>query len=172
MKDLFDNGLKLFLSKNDLERMYDFEEESMEGLVRERETAVHLSTEDRVRLIGERLDRMVSKMEDAQQKQVAEMIKLHSLDCRVVRLEETFDEMKVSLDVIQQLLGIQDSHQSSPEKENTTFLNLPPMNLRNRRRSNCVAFDSNSKDNRFGIINDLNQKKMNNISNVVIKWLG
>lgn len=56
MKDSYDQGLKLFLDTDDLERLYDFEEESMEGLVREREVKAHMSTDERVRVIGQRID--------------------------------------------------------------------------------------------------------------------
>ncbi len=36
MKESYDHGLKLFLNDDDLERLYDFEEECMEGLAREK----------------------------------------------------------------------------------------------------------------------------------------
>lgn len=35
-----DNGLKLFLEKDDMERLYDFEEECMEGYFREQEASM------------------------------------------------------------------------------------------------------------------------------------
>ena len=107
MKESYDYGLKLFLDKDDLERLYDFEEECMEGLVREREAAIHLSTEERVRLIGERLDVMGSKMDDAYQKSVTQSDGLQSLDFRLMRLEEASEQINASLAVIHRFMAFQ-----------------------------------------------------------------
>lgn len=35
VRETYDNGLKLFLEKDDMERLYDFEEECVEGYFRE-----------------------------------------------------------------------------------------------------------------------------------------
>jgi hypothetical protein len=107
----YDYGLKLFLDSDDLERLYDFEEESMEGLVREREAKMHLSTEERVRLIGERLDGMGSKIEDAYQKCSHQTDGIQSLDYRMLRLEEVSEQINASLAVIHRFMAFQ--HQSS-----------------------------------------------------------
>lgn len=111
MVESYDYGLKLFLDSDDLERLYDFEEESMEGLVRERETKMHLSTEERVRLIGERLDGMGSKIEDAYQKCAHQTDGIQSLDYRMLRLEEVSEQINASLAVIHRFMAFQ--HQSS-----------------------------------------------------------
>ena len=111
MVESYDYGLKLFLDSDDLERLYDFEEESMEGLVREREAKMHLSTEERVRLIGERLDGMGSKIEDAYQKCAHQTDGIQSLDYRMLRLEEVSDQINASLAVIHRFMAFQ--HQSS-----------------------------------------------------------
>ena len=168
MIDSYDYGLKLFLDKDDLERLYDFEEESMEGLVRERETQVHLSTEERVRLIGERLDGMGSKMEDSFQKSATQNDSLQSLDFRLMRLEEASEQINASLAVIHRFMAFQrngkvkqDSasksspnlpsqhsreqqlhHQKMTADEFRRHLTVDPTLERNRgRRSSCIAFD-------------------------------
>lgn len=166
MKDSYDNGLKLFLDKDDLERLYDFEEECMEGLVREREAKMHQSTEERVRLIGERLDGMGSKMDDAFQKSATQNDSLQSLDFRLMRLEEASEQINASLAVIHRFMAFQrsvsvrngaPSSKSSPNlplqqsreqqqqisaEDFRRHLTVDPTLERNRgRRSSCVVFD-------------------------------
>lgn len=109
IKESYDYGLKLFLDKDDLERLYDFEEESMEGLVREREMKLHLSTDERVRVIGERLDAMGSKIEDSHQRAGQHHESLQSLDYRLMRLEEVAEQTSASLAVIHRFMVFQGS---------------------------------------------------------------
>ena len=45
----FESGLKLFLSKYDLERLYDFEEECVEGMLKENELESQRKTDVRVK---------------------------------------------------------------------------------------------------------------------------
>jgi len=54
-EDLYDNGLKLFLEEEDMERLYDFEEECVEGYFREKDTKLQLSTEERIKTTTERV---------------------------------------------------------------------------------------------------------------------
>lgn len=64
-----DNGLKLFLEKDDLERLYDFEEECVEGFFHEQEIIFNQSTEERVKYTTELVDIMSQKIEDINQKE-------------------------------------------------------------------------------------------------------
>lgn len=169
MKDSYDYGLKLFLDKDDLERLYDFEEESMEGLVREREAKQHQSTDERVRLIGERLDAMGLKIEDSYQKSAQQNDSLQSLDFRLMRLEEVAERTNASLAVIHRFMSFQrairadetdqfgssKNRRSSKSSPNVAIQSQPltvedfrrhltndPTLERNRgRRSSCAAFD-------------------------------
>ncbi len=168
MKESYDYGLKLFLDKDDLERLYDFEEESMEGLVREREAKQHQSTDERVRLIGERLDAMGSKIEDSYQKSAQQNEGLQSLDFRLMRLEEVAEQTNASLAVIHRFMSFQRSvradeqlprgqNRRSSKSSPNVAVQQPAAVLtvedfrrhltttdpeRNRgRRSSCAAFD-------------------------------
>ena len=131
MKDSYDYGLKLFLDKDDLERLYDFEEESMEGLVREREAKQHQSTDERVRLIGERLDAMGSKIEDSYQKSAHHTDGLQSLDFRLMRLEEVAEQTNASLAVIHRFMS---NGTSDRPTETTNNCHLPKTGGRSSRR--------------------------------------
>ncbi|XP_026320800.1 transient receptor potential cation channel trpm [Hyposmocoma kahamanoa] len=64
----YDNGLKLFLEKEDMERLYDFEEECVEGYFREQEVKLSNSIEERVRNTTDRVEHITTKMEDLNQK--------------------------------------------------------------------------------------------------------
>lgn len=59
-----DNGLKLFLEKDDMERLYDFEEECVEGYFREQEIVLNQSTEERIKATNDRVENMSQKIED------------------------------------------------------------------------------------------------------------
>lgn len=172
MKESYDNGLKLFLDKDDLERLYDFEEESMEGLVREREAKQHQSTDERVRLIGERLDALGSKIEDAYQKSAHQNDGLQSLDFRLIQLEEVAEQTNASLAVIHRFMAFQrgnrmddqfrqNKHRRSSKSSPNVAFQAPTLTVedfcrhlvadptleRNRgRRSSCAAFDPEDYD--------------------------
>lgn len=64
-----DNGLKLFLEKDDMERLYDFEEECVEGFFREQEVFLNQSTDERIKATNERVENMTQKIEDINQKE-------------------------------------------------------------------------------------------------------
>lgn len=64
-----DNGLKLFLEKEDMERLYDFEEECVEGYFRETDIAMQQSTDERIKATNERVENMAQKIEDINQKE-------------------------------------------------------------------------------------------------------
>ena len=64
-----DNGLKLFLEADDKERLYDFEEDCVEGYFREQELKLMMSTEERVKITTERVEFMQQKIEDIDKKE-------------------------------------------------------------------------------------------------------
>lgn len=68
-KETYDNGLKLFLDSEDLERLYDFEEECVEGYFREKENKLHQSTEERIKQTTDRVENISQKIEDIIQKE-------------------------------------------------------------------------------------------------------
>ena len=57
--ETYDNGLKLFLGKDDMARLYDFEEECVEGYFAEKEWKLQQSTEDRIKVTSERVEHVV-----------------------------------------------------------------------------------------------------------------
>ena len=82
---------QLWLSKDELERQHKFEKESLKGLIREREAQKNQTTDERVRLIGERLDMLISKMDSANTNHPDSNSLLDSLKSRLVLLEKQME---------------------------------------------------------------------------------
>ncbi|XP_041371939.1 transient receptor potential cation channel subfamily M member 3-like isoform X2 [Gigantopelta aegis] len=87
-RDLFDNGLKLFLSHEDTEKLHDFEEECVEDYFREKENKFQSSSEERIRIINERVENMSMRVDDINQKENTIKLSLQTVDYRLGRLEE------------------------------------------------------------------------------------
>ncbi len=116
VKESYDCGLKLFLDKDSLERLNDFEEESMEGLVREREAKHNQTTEERIRLIGQRLDGLNSKYDDSHHPDNA-LILVDSLESRLNLLERAIERATNTCIALNDYVISQESfRQSSGEK--------------------------------------------------------
>ncbi|XP_071516413.1 transient receptor potential cation channel trpm isoform X2 [Panulirus ornatus] len=101
---LYDNGLKLFLDGESLERLHDFEEECMDGYNREKEQREQMSTEERVRVMAERTEGLMQRIEDMHGKFIAAMTSVNNLDFHVKRLEETVDQIKCSYAVVHRFM--------------------------------------------------------------------
>jgi hypothetical protein len=87
LKRPYDQGLTLFLNEADLERLYDFEEECMEGLAKEKESKLLLSVEERTRLIGERLEGIGTKVTECLKLFNHQNQNLMTLDYRILKVE-------------------------------------------------------------------------------------
>lgn len=55
----YDNALKLFLLDEDMEHLYDFEEDCVEGYFAEKEFKLQQSTDERIKLTTERVEHVV-----------------------------------------------------------------------------------------------------------------
>lgn len=58
LDESYDNGLKLFLDKDEMERLYDFEEDCVEGYFAEHENKLQQSTEERIKVTTERIEHL------------------------------------------------------------------------------------------------------------------
>ncbi|XP_055320176.1 transient receptor potential cation channel trpm isoform X6 [Sitodiplosis mosellana] len=149
-----DNGLKLFLEKEDMERLYDFEEECVEGYFRETEIAMQQSTDERIKSTNERVENMSQKVEDINQKENLQSATVQTMDFRLRKMEESTDQILSTLAVIHRFMSahttLQDSMQGSAvnvhdnipmrlrtvsETENTTHLNTSNQNRKRFNRS-------------------------------------
>ncbi|CAE1237860.1 TRPM3 [Acanthosepion pharaonis] len=104
-RDYFDNGLKLFLSSEDTEKLHDFEEENVEDYFREKEQKFQSSTDERIRLICDRVENMTMRMDDMYVKENAIRISHQAIDFRLSKLEEVATQMGDSLSLIENVLA-------------------------------------------------------------------
>nr|XP_012234779.1 PREDICTED: transient receptor potential cation channel trpm [Linepithema humile] len=100
-----DNGLKLFLEADDMERLYDFEEDCVEGYFREQELKLHMSTEERVKVTTDRVENMHQKIEDIDKKESTQNASLQAVEFRIRKLEELSQQTLAHLGVIHRFMA-------------------------------------------------------------------
>ncbi|XP_055631073.1 transient receptor potential cation channel trpm isoform X5 [Toxorhynchites rutilus septentrionalis] len=100
-----DNGLKLFLEKEDMERLYDFEEECIEGYFREQDILLQQSTEERIKNTDERVENMSQKIEDINQKENMQTATVQNIEFRLRKVEESADQILSHLAVIHRFMS-------------------------------------------------------------------
>ncbi|XP_033608000.1 transient receptor potential cation channel trpm isoform X2 [Cryptotermes secundus] len=105
VRELYDNALKLFLDHEDLERLYDFEEECVEGYFREQETKLHVSNDECIRNTADRVDNMYQKIEDINQKENKLNSALQGVEFRMRKLEDLTDQTLSHLAVIHRFMA-------------------------------------------------------------------
>ncbi|XP_062708443.1 transient receptor potential cation channel trpm isoform X7 [Aedes albopictus] len=117
-----DNGLKLFLEKEDMERLYDFEEECVEGYFREQDALLQQSTEERIKNTDERVENMSQKIEDINQKENMQSATVQNIEFRLRKVEESADQILSHLAVIHRFMSthtqLQDNLNGSTENVN------------------------------------------------------
>ncbi|XP_072379429.1 transient receptor potential cation channel trpm isoform X4 [Diabrotica undecimpunctata] len=104
VEESYDNGLKLFLDKDEMERLYDFEEDCVEGYFAEQENKLQQSTEERIKITTERIEHLTQKVEDIITKENLQTTVLQNLDVRTRRYTEQFQELVTELEVLKQVI--------------------------------------------------------------------
>ncbi|KAH9513281.1 Transient receptor putative cation channel sub M member 3 [Bulinus truncatus] len=84
----YDNGLKLFLSYEDTEKLHDFEEECLEDLYREKDLKHQNSAEERLKCIVERVENMSLRLDDINMKENHLQLTLGVLEHHMSRFED------------------------------------------------------------------------------------
>lgn len=100
-----DNGLKLFLEKDDMERLYDFEEECVEGYFREQEFILNQSTDERIKSTTDRVEHMSQKIEDINQKENLQTATVQNIEFRLRKMEESTEQILQHLAVIHRFMS-------------------------------------------------------------------
>ncbi|RLU18437.1 hypothetical protein DMN91_008794 [Ooceraea biroi] len=103
--EAYDNGLKLFLEADDMERLYDFEEDCVEGYFREQELKLQMSTEERVKVTTDRVENMHQKIEDIDKKESNQNASLQAVEFRIRKLEELSQQTVAHLGVIHRFMA-------------------------------------------------------------------
>jgi transient receptor potential cation channel subfamily M protein 3 len=101
--------LKLFLDEEELVRLYDFEEECMQCLVREKELKLRQSTDDQVRIICKRMDEIERKLEDSLKRTVEQKEMIQKLSYRLMRLETMPQDISDTLEAVERFVALRQS---------------------------------------------------------------
>lgn len=117
-----DNGLKLFLERDDLEKLYDFEEECVEGYFHEQNSILLQSTEERIRNTDERVETMTQKIEDINIKENLQSISVQNMEFRLRKMEESTEQILSHLAVIHHFMS---AHINSTENVQGSIVNIP-----------------------------------------------
>lgn len=105
LQQLRDNGLKLFLEKEDKERLYDFEEECVEGFFHELNLEMQQSSQERIRNTDERVENMAQKIEDINQKENVQTQTVQNIEFRLRKVEEAADMIRNHMGVIHRFMS-------------------------------------------------------------------
>lgn len=112
LKEVRDNGLKLFLEKDDLEKLYDFEEECVEGFFHEQNLILQQSTEERIRNTDERCETMSQKIEDINLKENLQALSIQNMEFRLRKMEESTEQILSHLAVIHRFMSTHISNEN------------------------------------------------------------
>ncbi|XP_068620258.1 transient receptor potential cation channel trpm [Battus philenor] len=151
----YDNGLKLFLEKEDMERLYDFEEECVEGYFREQDIKLSNSIEERVKITTDRVEHLSTKMEDLNQKANFQIQSVQRVEIRLQKLEDVAEQTMNHLAVIHRFMA---THPSLVNRGSTDTLGPPPptfqsgaARLRTASDRSEVLSDSDTGAARFAV---------------------
>ena len=101
----FESGLKLFLSRFDLERLYDFEEECVEGMLKEQNLEFQRKTDNRVKSVQDTLEEVRMKMEDLERWETLTNESSQRIDYRLQKLEDIAEQTASNLAVIHRFMA-------------------------------------------------------------------
>ncbi|CAG9862478.1 unnamed protein product [Phyllotreta striolata] len=107
IEESYDNGLKLFLDKDEMERLYDFEEDCVEGYFAEQENKLQQSTEERIKITTERIEHLTQKVEDIVTKENLQTTVLQNLDVRTRKYTDQLEEIANNVEVLRQVVQAQ-----------------------------------------------------------------
>lgn len=155
LKEVKDNGLKLFLEKDDLEKLYDFEEECVEGYFHEQNSILLQSTEERIKNTDERVETMTQKIEDINTKENLQSISVQNMEFRLRKMEESTEQILSHLAVIHRFMS---THISSENVQGSMAnINFPIPQIDNRIRT----FSENDTSNVLALPPQTRIRKLN-----------
>lgn len=96
-----------------MERLYDFEEECVEGYFREQEIILNQSTEERIKNTTDRVEHMTQKIEDINQKENMQTATVQNIEFRLRKMEESTEQILAHLAVIHRFMSTHTSIQEN-----------------------------------------------------------
>ncbi|CAH1123867.1 unnamed protein product [Ceutorhynchus assimilis] len=114
-EESYDNGLKLFLDRDEMERLYDFEEDCVEGYFAEQENKLQQSTEERIKVTTERIEHLTQKVEDIHTKENMQTTVLQNLEVRCRKFTEQLTDITNEFEMMKQLVHRQQLNLVTPQ---------------------------------------------------------
>lgn len=127
-----DNGLKLFLEKDEMNRLYDFEEECVEGFFQEQNMILLQSTEERIKNTDEKVENMSQKIEDINTKENLQALSIQNMEFRLRKMEESTEQILNHLAVIHRFMSIDINSEYIKNSVANLSLSHPVDVIRNR----------------------------------------
>nr|XP_012309530.1 transient receptor potential cation channel subfamily M member 6 isoform X6 [Aotus nancymaae] len=117
--------LKLYLSKEDLKKLHDFEEQCVEKYFHEKMENVNCSCEERIRVTSERVTEMYFQLKEMNEKVSFIKDSLLSLDSQVGHLQDLSALTVDTLKVLSAVDTLQEDEALLAEREHSTCRKLP-----------------------------------------------
>uniref|UniRef100_A0A2K6FJT8 non-specific serine/threonine protein kinase n=1 Tax=Propithecus coquereli TaxID=379532 RepID=A0A2K6FJT8_PROCO len=120
-----DVGLKLYLSKEDLKKLHDFEEQCVEKYFHEKTENLNCSCEERIRVTSERVTEMYFQLKEMNEKVSFIKDSLMSLDSQVGHLQDLSALTVDTLKVLSAVDTLQEDEALLANRKHSTCRNLP-----------------------------------------------
>ncbi|ELW58804.1 Transient receptor potential cation channel subfamily M member 6 [Tupaia chinensis] len=120
-----DVGLKLYLSKEDLKKLHDFEEQCVEKYFHEKMEGLNCSFEERIRVTSERVTEMYFQMKEINEKVSFIKDSLLSLDSQVGHLQDLSALTVDTLKVLSAVDTLQEDEALLSKRKRSTYRTLP-----------------------------------------------
>ncbi|XP_006145577.1 transient receptor potential cation channel subfamily M member 6, partial [Tupaia chinensis] len=120
-----DVGLKLYLSKEDLKKLHDFEEQCVEKYFHEKMEGLNCSFEEQIRVTSERVTEMYFQMKEINEKVSFIKDSLLSLDSQVGHLQDLSALTVDTLKVLSAVDTLQEDEALLSKRKRSTYRTLP-----------------------------------------------
>ncbi|XP_008577695.1 PREDICTED: transient receptor potential cation channel subfamily M member 6 [Galeopterus variegatus] len=120
-----DVGLKLYLSKEDLKKLHDFEEQCVEKYFHEKMESLNCSCEERIRVTSERVTEMYFQLKEMNEKVSFIKDSLLSLDSQVGHLQDLSALTVDTLKVLSAVDTLQDDEALLANRKRSACIKLP-----------------------------------------------
>lgn len=144
LQEVRDNGLKLFLEKDEQSRLYDFEEECVEGFFQEQNSILLQSQAERIKNTDERVENMSQKIEDINTKENLQALSIQNMEFRLRKMEESTEQILNHLAVIHRFMATHINNNNENIQGSIANLNYPPNALDIQRIRTMSENDSSN----------------------------
>lgn len=169
IRETYDNGLKLFLEKEDMDRLYDFEEDCVEGYFAEQDLKLQQSMEDRIRVTTDRVENLSQKVEDINTKENSQTSAMQNVEFRLRKVEDTSQDILRNLAVIHRFMATSSPRSITTHNED---IFIPPITIEPERprraseRSTDAVPSATSDESHLSVQQAIRKKPIRSLTEV------